>query len=54
MNYIYTNLEDFRHQKEFMQKYKQKVYSLLYYYDEENFGEYDILINLLNEIREVL
>lgn len=55
MNYIYTNIDDFRHQDWFMKLYNKKVYKLLEFYSEENEGgKYDILIDLLNDIILVL
>ena len=55
MNYVYTNIDDFRHQEWFMLLYNSKVYKLLDFYTDENEGgRYDMLIDLLNEIIEVL
>ena len=51
MNYIYTNLEDFKHQEWFLQNYKKKVDSLIVFYgNQNNDGKYDILMDLLYEI----
>ncbi len=55
MNYVYTNIDDFRHQEWFMLLYNAKVYKLLDFYTDENEGgRYDMLIVLLNDIIEVL
>jgi len=55
MNYVFTNIDDFRHQEWFMYMYKQKVYTLLKFYGEENYkSDYDILIDLLHDIGRVL
>jgi hypothetical protein len=49
-----TNIEDFKHQTWFMIKYKNKVYKLIEFYTFDNQGQYDILIDLLNEINKVI
>lgn len=54
MNYVYTNIEDFKHQTWFMIQYKNKVYKLIEFYTFDNEGQYDILIDLLNEIKVIL
>lgn len=55
MNYVYKNIDDFRHQEWFMKIYKIKVYSLLDFYGQQNLdGKYDILIVLLNDISKDL
>ena len=55
MNYVYTNIEDFKHQTWFMLQYKNKVYKLIDFYTFDNEGgNYDILIDLLNEIKLIL
>ena len=55
MNYVYTNIEDFKHQTWFMLQYKNKVYKLIDFYTFDNEGgKYDILIDLLNEIKLIL
>ena len=55
MNYIYTNLDDFRHREYFMTQYKNKVYTLIDLFTVENQeGKYDILIDLLNDIKLAL
>lgn len=54
MNYVYTNIEDFKHQTWFMIQYKNKVYKLIDFYTFDNQGQYDILIDLLNEIKVIL
>jgi hypothetical protein len=52
MNYIYTNIEDFKHQEWFIQNYIKKVHSLTIFYGNQNTdGKYDILMELLNDIR---
>ena len=51
MNYIYTNIEDFKHQEWFIQNYKKKVNTLIVFYgNQNNDGKYDILMDLLYEI----
>jgi hypothetical protein len=55
MNYVYSNIDDFRHQRWFMIIYHAKVYSLIDFYTSENEGgRYDMLIHLLNDIRVIL
>ena len=55
MNYVYSNIDDFRHQEWFMKRYSEKVYTLTEFYIEQNHeGRYDLLIHLLNDIRLVL
>jgi hypothetical protein len=55
MNYVYSNIDDFRHQRWFMIIYHAKVYSLIDFYTTENEGgRYDMLIHLLNDIRVIL
>jgi hypothetical protein len=55
MNYIYTNIEDFRHKEQFMLQYTNKVHTLIDFFGIENEGgKFDILIDLLNDIRLVL
>jgi hypothetical protein len=55
MNYIYTNIEDFKHQEWFIEIYKRKVYTLIGFYgDQNNDGKYDVLMELLYDIRDNL
>lgn len=52
MNYVYTNIEDFKHQEWFIQSYINKVNTLIVFYgDQNNDGKYDILMELLHDIR---